>query len=871
MNPIAPPDPAIALRAEELFRQQRDENYCNTDRLFARLMLFQWAAAIVIALWISPLSWAGLSSRVHLHVWLAVLLGGAITLFPVWCTRALCGTAFTRHSIAVGQSLMSALLIHLTGGRVETHFHVFGSLVILSFYRDWRVLVPATVIVGLDHFIRGIYWPYSAYGVLAASPWRSLEHSAWVAFEDVFLVISCLRGVRNMRAMAGRTAEVESSEERFRQFAEHITEVFWMTDPREQKLLYVSPAYEAVWQRSVEDLAAHPHAWMEAVHEEDRDRVAAAAARKHVPGAFDEEYRIVRPDGSVRWIRDRAFPIANQAGEVYRVAGIAADITARKHSEEELRLQSTMLTAESEALVDGILVVSPQNRILTYNRRFVEMWDIPPELVARRDDEAVLRAAVERVADPEIFLRKVQELYAQPDTQSRDEVVLRDGRIFDRHSAPVKAEGGPTYGRIWFFRDVTEERRAATVLQLAKSEAEQAREEAERANLAKSEFLSRMSHELRTPLNAILGFGQLLELDPLAPKQEQSVQHILKGGRHLLGLINEVLDISRIEAGKLEFSMEAIQVPQLLDDVCALVAPLAHPRLIRLVPLENRDALESCHALADLQRTKQVLLNLLSNAIKYNCDGGEVRMDCRFIPRDNAAGSAHLPDESPGLVRISVSDTGAGLAAEDLSRLFTPFERLGAAARNIEGSGIGLALSKRLIEAMGGSIFVESVRGRGSTFSIELPAALPPASVTLPRAKRPLTHEVSPGTERPRRTILQIEDNLANRLVMEQILERRGDIALLAAMQGQLGLDLAREHRPDLVLLDLHLPDLPGAEVLARMRADIALRDIPVVIISADATEHQKERLLQLGARAYLTKPFEITKLMRTLDEVLLS
>src|SRR6202045_1322413 len=209
-----------ARRSDELFEQQQQEIYRNTDQLFARLIIFQWIAAVAMALLISPYTWIGQSSAIHIHVWAAIFLGGAISFFPIWLTRAWPGATITRYVIAVAQMLMSALLISVTGGRIETHFHVFGSLVILSFYRDWRVLIPATIVVGLDHFIRGIYFPYSVYGVLTASPWRSFEHAAWVVFEDVFLVISCLRSIREMRSIASRTAALEMSEQNFRQIFE---------------------------------------------------------------------------------------------------------------------------------------------------------------------------------------------------------------------------------------------------------------------------------------------------------------------------------------------------------------------------------------------------------------------------------------------------------------------------------------------------------------------------------------------------------------------------------------------------------------------------------------------------------------------------
>jgi signal transduction histidine kinase/ActR/RegA family two-component response regulator len=202
-----------STRANQIFEQQRQEAFCKTDRLFRRVLLVQWLAAIALALWLSPRTWNGVASQVHPHVWAAIFFGGAISIFPVWLIHVWPGRAVTRHTIAVAQMLMSALLIALSGGRIETHFHVFGSLVILSFYHDWRVLIPATIVVAVDHFVRGIYWPYTVYGVFAASPWRSVEHTGWVAFENIFLVLSCLRGVRKMRFIANRTAELEASEE----------------------------------------------------------------------------------------------------------------------------------------------------------------------------------------------------------------------------------------------------------------------------------------------------------------------------------------------------------------------------------------------------------------------------------------------------------------------------------------------------------------------------------------------------------------------------------------------------------------------------------------------------------------------------------
>jgi len=382
-------------------------------------------------------------------------------------------------------------------------------------------------------------------------------------------------------------------------------------------------------------------------------------------------------------------------------------------------------------------------------------------------------------------------------------------------------------------------------------EAEQrAREEAEEANRYKSQFISRMSHELRTPLNAVVGFGQLLELEELTDDQRDSVDHILKGGQHLLKLINELLDIARIESGDLALSSEAVLVSDVLNDVLGLTRPLATQRTIHLIG--GRDAACSEYVLADRLRLQQVLLNLLSNAVKYNRLGGTVAVSCE------RSGSTRL--------RIKVSDTGNGIPQEQLGRLFTPFERLGAERSEIEGTGIGLSLSRQLAEAMGGVLGVETVVGEGSTFWVELPLVEGPVD-RYERLNMRGRSDLDDAPSANHRTVLYIEDNLANVTLVQRIAAQRKGVEIIPAMQGRLGLELAREHIPALVLLDLHLPDISGDEVLQRLRDDPVTAKIPVVIVSADATPGQIQRLLNAGALAYLTKPIDVTELLGMLDD----
>ncbi|MEI9973403.1 MAG: ATP-binding protein [Ignavibacteriota bacterium] len=409
----------------------------------------------------------------------------------------------------------------------------------------------------------------------------------------------------------------------------------------------------------------------------------------------------------------------------------------------------------------------------------------------------------------------------------------------------LRGDSDAVRGAVAVIRDVTEAKQNEETLRLA-------RQAAEDANHAKSEFLSRMSHELRTPLNAILGFAQLLDLDDLSNPQRQSVDQILKGGRHLLNLINEVLDLARIEAGKLSLSTEPIESGETIRSSIELVSPLAAKGAVTIRLYESPDW--RLHVLGDRQRFQQVILNLLSNAIKYNQEGGLVTVSCR------------VQDESR--LRVSIHDTGEGLSQEKLARLFRPFERLGSDQYGVEGAGIGLALSKRLIDAMGGSIGVESAEGAGSTFWVELPVCAGPLD-ELDRADVAGIVDVHAPAAGKTTRLLYVEDNLSNNLLMERILENRPDVQLISAMQGRLGIELARQHRPDLICLDLHLPDINGDEVLRILRAHPATATTPIAMISADATPGQIERLKAAGANAYFTKPLDVKAMLRYVDEVL--
>lgn len=417
---------------------------------------------------------------------------------------------------------------------------------------------------------------------------------------------------------------------------------------------------------------------------------------------------------------------------------------------------------------------------------------------------------------------------------------------------PVRDDAGTIVSRVGSLRDVHDRVLAEEALAASEAEArdlaaryEVARDAALEASRAKTAFLSRMSHELRTPLNAVLGFAQLLDLDPLTVDQREAVAQIRTGGRHLLDLINDILDISRVEAGRLSLSMESVLVAD------AATASLDMVRLLADrygVTLAAGDVGRGETAVwGDRQRTVQILVNLLSNAVKYNHHGGRVTVTCTAI--------------GDGTIGVHVSDTGPGISADDQALLFRAFERLGAEARGVEGTGIGLALSQGLAEAMGGRIDVRSTLGEGSTFTLVLPAAEPVDRRPLPE-RAPLSFRAG----RPVRVVC-IEDNPANARLVTRISELRGNTTVTVAPTGEAGLRVATTEAPDLVLLDLHLPDLPGTEVLRLLRADERTADVPIVIVSADTTPAARQHSRELGATGFLSKPLVIADLLDWIDD----
>jgi PAS domain S-box-containing protein len=808
----------------------------------------------------------------------------------------------------------------------------------------------ASTLEGMGKLVNGIQVVHENRYRCRDGSYKWLE---WMAapFEDLwYCVAHDVTGARQAEAA------LRVSEERFRQMAESVDEVFWLFDPSQEKLLYISPAFEKLWGFSGQSLLDQSISFMDTVHPDDRERIVAALEHQGKPNGYSEEHRIVRPDGSVRWVLASTYPIYNKQGEVYRIAGVAQDIDARKKAEAALRQANEGLELRVEERTSELQQANNETRIRALQQEAVAelghraLTDIDMDtlletatdlvtitlnveiscvLEAHPTNECLRVRASTGLNGSDISTRVIPgsalshagyALLSDTPTIVTDlrsetrfkpselllghEIVSGMTVIVRGHERPYGTIGAHTVKRRQFTQDdvnflqsmanilaaALEQRRigaeirqlnmqlgntneqlkienderqralgalreASRSLELAKVEAERARENADAANLAKSEFLSRMSHELRTPLNGILGFGQILEMgNRLNDKDSQAVTHILKSGRHLLGLIDEVLDIARIEAGRMSLSPEPVFVGQTVRDVVDMVRPLSTLRGIRII----NDVAEhdERHVRTDLQRFRQILLNLLSNAIKYNREAGQVTLSCT----DRGAA-----------LRLNVRDTGFGLNTEDIGKLFMPFERLGAAESQIEGTGIGLALCKKLTEAMDGEIGVESTPGQGSTFWVEFPLVDGLTMQPQPSGELSNSHcNVGVGhSQAAQRTILYIEDNLLNYQLIASVLADRSDLSLLSAMQGGIGLDLARQHIPDVILLDLHLPDIPGDVVLKQLRGNALTRDIPVIMLSADAMPGQVAKLRASGISDYLTKPINVRQFLHVLQEAL--
>jgi PAS domain S-box-containing protein len=524
-----------------------------------------------------------------------------------------------------------------------------------------------------------------------------------------------------------------------------------------------------------------------------------------------------------------------------RTAELVAEVRERQHAEAAMRESDLRFRTILGNVPIGVTYCDLQGNIEQTNARMAELTGYSEAELCRmnwldyshpEDGPRDLELA-QQLASGDVSVAQLDRRY-----------IAKDGHTVWVHATASllrNADGAPQ--RILCVVEDSSER-------MRLQDAERARETAEAANRAKSEFLSRMSHELRTPLNAMLGFAQLLELDtrqPLSPSQQPWVTQIQQAGWHLLEMINDVLDLSRIESGNLRLQSDPLDLVELVNASMAMVAADAQRRDITI---STDLASGSAAVLGDATRVKQILTNLLSNAVKYNAEGGRVHVASRV--------------RAPDGVEIAVTDTGMGMSAQQLANLFQPFNRLGRERSAQQGTGIGLVISRRLAELMGGSLRARSSEGEGSSFILALPLVTDPDTVPsdldMLAPQLPAYHQ---------RRVHYVEDNETNVEVMRGILAQRPQVQMDVSVNGLDGLAGIRATHPDLILLDMHLPDISGLALLQQLQADDATAHIPVVVVSADALTTETQAALSAGAARYLTKPVSVAEVLAVVDNLL--
>ncbi len=570
------------------------------------------------------------------------------------------------------------------------------------------------------------------------------------------------------------------------------------------------------------------------------------------------ELTYIRKDGSRFPAIVSVTALRDDQGDIIGYLLIGTDNSARKRVEAEqmkldqrLRDQQFYTRSLIESNIDALMTTDPAGIITDVNKQM-------EALTGCTRDELIGAPFKSYFTDPARAEAGIKQVLREKKVTNYElTACARDGKttVVSYNATTFYDRDRKLEGVFAAARDVTERKRLDQALEEQNVELKRARAAAEKANLAKSDFLSSMSHELRSPLNAILGFAQLINSDspPPTPAQTESIDQILHAGWYLLELINEILDLAQIESGRLALSQEPTSLTEVMFECRAMIEPQGQKRGIGMT-FPQFDL--PCFVEADRTRLKQVLINLLSNAIKYNQANGTVVVDV-----DRVKGA-------PERVRVSVKDSGAGLPPDMLMQLFQPFNRLGQERSAEEGTGIGLVMSKRLVELMGGEIGVESTVGFGSVFWFELNAATAPR-LAVDRAGPAANPQEAVPHGAPQRTLLYVEDNPANLKLIEQLIARRPDMHLLTARDGDLGIQLARGHQPEVILMDINLPGISGIEALKILREDPATAHIPIVALSANAMPRDIEKGLHAGFFRYLTKPIKVNEFMHTLDEAL--
>jgi len=859
------------MRVAELFNEHQRDIYERTDHMFAVLMAIQWAGGIVAAYLISPQAWIGTTSQTHVHVWAAVFLGGAISSLPIALAITRPGRFTTRYTIAVGQMLMGALLIHLTGGRIETHFHVFGSLAFLSFYRDWRVLVPATVVVAADHLLRGIFWPQSVYGVLAASQWRWVEHAGWVLFEDTFLLIAIKRSVSEMLDIAERTAEIESmnenleghvaertkqlaaanrklesevaerklaeealrdSEGRYRLLFESNPFPMWVFDLKTLAFLAVNDAAVRHYGYSSDEFLTMTI--KDIRPSEDVAALLERMANGNSGSIESKSWRHQKKDGTVIDVEITSSPLTF-AGHAAKFV-LAIDITERKRAEADLRNSEERYRHLFHDDLTGDFIATREGRLLDCNIAFARMFGFGSieEAMAHNlnsiyPDRKAMSVLIDRLQ------REKRLEYCEIELRRMDGTSVHAVEniigTFDEHAELVSLRG-------YIFDDTRRKELEDQLRQSQKLE-------------AIGQLAGGVAHDFNNVLTAISGhtdmcLRRLSPEDPLYRRLEQ----IKKSGDRAAALTRQLL----------AFSRKQILQPKVIDlnDVV-----LEMNKMLQRLIGEDIDLMMGLGAnlgriKADPNQIEQVLMNLSVNARDAMPKGGKLTIETSNVRLGEEFATHHMSVPPGQYVMLAVSDTGCGMDAATQVRIFEPFFTTKEVGK---GTGLGMATVYGIVKQSGGSIWVYSEVGRGTTLKIYLPSVSGSVAEVLPNIRKP---ELLGGTE----TILLVEDEEVVREMATEVLRESG-YHVLEAKHGPEAITLCKEYEGQihLMLSDVVMPQMGGRELAEKLSP---LRSNMKVLYMSGYTD---DAIVHHGVldeeTAFLGKPFSPDALTRKVREVL--
>ncbi len=851
--------PATLDRAGALFVENQQTIYRNTDHLFAVLMIVQWLAGIVAALIISPRTWIGTVSKTHVHVWAAIFLGAAITFLPVFFALTKPGERLTRYSIATGQFLMSALLIYLTGGRIETHFHVFGSLAFLAFYRDWRVLVPATVVVAADHLLRGMFWPESVYGVLAASQWRWLEHAGWVLFEDAVLFVAIRRSVSEMWDSAVRTAKLNDNEERYRAVVEQTSEGLILADIDSLRVIECNEAFARMLGYSVAEvlnLTAYDFV------ADDRESINARALglrNGELMPTAERHFR--RKDGSILETEINITVISYGGKDVF--CTVVRDIIERKRVEKEIQ----RVNSELEAKVKERTAEVEQQRLFLR-----QVIDLNPSFIFAKDRDGTFTLVNQALA--EAYGTAVENVIGKTDAdfnsnpeertrfrrddleviEQRTEKFIPEEQITDAAGAirwlqtikrPIVSADGTVTQMLGVATDITARKKAEDALHDSEQMLRQAQKMESVGTLAGG-----IAHDFNNLMTAVTGYSELvLRRMSLQDPSRGKIEEIKKAGDRAASLTRQLL----------AFSRKQILKPIVLD-LNTVVTGMGKmlPRVIgEDIELRFDLAGNLGKVQADPGQMEQVLMNLVVNARDAMPYGGCVTVKTENVEFSGTSRNRAIVEAGTYVV-LSVSDNGIGMDAETQSHIFDPFFTTKETGK---GTGLGLSTVYGIVKQSGGTIWVYSELGEGTTFKIYLPRTDAAAEVG--------DSDISGvSTTRGNETILIVEDEPMVRDLAREFLEEYG-YRVLTAANGNEGLRVCEEfpEKIDLIVTDVVMPQMSGRELAMKART---LRPETLVLYMSGFTD---DAVVRHGVIAddfcFIQKPFSPDALARQVRAVL--